>query len=54
MQDKTKQKKARKEIKIHDLKPQKDAKGGGPGGAGSHGGLVTYGGNTGNISNVIA
>jgi hypothetical protein len=51
MEDKTKQKKARKEIKIHDLKPQKDAKGGG----GSHNtGLVTYGGNTKNISNVIA
>jgi hypothetical protein len=33
MQDKTKkQKKAKKEIKVHDLKPQKDAKGGhGPG-----------------------
>jgi hypothetical protein len=32
MQDKTKkQKKAKKEIKVHDLKPAKDAKGGGPG-----------------------
>jgi hypothetical protein len=30
MQDKTKkQKKAKKEIKVHDLKPAKDAKGGG-------------------------
>ena len=32
MQDKTKkQKKAKKEIKVHDLKPAKDAKGGGHG-----------------------
>jgi hypothetical protein len=31
MQDKTKkQKKDKKAIKVHDLKPQKDAKGGGP------------------------
>ena len=41
MQDKTKkQKKAKKEIKVHDLKPAKDAKGGGPrGGLTQHGGL---------------
>lgn len=41
MQDKTKkQKKAKKEIKVHDLKPAKDAKGGG-------GKFLGTGGNTG-------
>jgi hypothetical protein len=37
MQDKTKTKKDKKGIKVHDLKPKKDAKGGG--GPGSHGDL---------------
>jgi hypothetical protein len=31
MQDKTKKKKEKKEIKVQDLKPKKDAKGGGHG-----------------------
>jgi hypothetical protein len=41
MQDKTKkQEKAKKQIKIQDLKPKKDAKGGGgPGHNTNHGGL---------------
>ncbi len=29
MQDKTKKKETKKEVKVHDLKPVKDAKGGG-------------------------
>ncbi|HEY2626777.1 MAG TPA: hypothetical protein VGI41_08520 [Candidatus Udaeobacter sp.] len=41
MQDKTKKQKKDKKIKVQDLKPKKDAKGGGPhyttGGAGLHG-----------------
>jgi hypothetical protein len=45
MQDKTKkQKKAKKEIKVHDLKPQKDAKGGqGHNTVGGSGNLTQHG-----------
>jgi hypothetical protein len=42
MQDKTKKKKTKKEIKVHDLKPAKDAKGGGHG-PGHLGGLTDHG-----------
>jgi hypothetical protein len=46
MQDKTKkQKKAKKEVKVHDLKPAKDAKGGGSHhlGTGGDTGLTQHG-----------
>lgn len=47
MQDKTKTKKDKKGIKVHDLKPKKDAKGGGGGGRtdlGGRGGRTDLGG----------
>jgi len=44
MQDKTKKRKAKKEIKVQDLKPKKDAKGGAKTGQIIHGDQIVQGG----------